>query len=287
MPSLDLLLCGTATSLQLPYPPPPNPVLQPRPLLGLPPRPPGQLRWVPPPTPQGILQKTSFFFFLCALEQTATSRGHPRASLGPVPLPPTPHGTEALGPPEPLPRSKPRQLHVTRSTLQPSPATQALGLPVHQASSGGYPPPPHRASFKKRHFSKTTKIRHTVPLPPTPPGTETRALAPPSQPFPDPQKNDVKLPSKPTLPGLDPVCPPTLSCNQHLGLPPGGQLRWVPPPPHRASFKTIFLLFVRKNTTHVAKFAPSWGPCPYHLPPSEPKPLEPPPSPCPAKPTLP
>ena len=41
--------------------------------LGLPPCPPGQLRWVPPPTPQGILQKTSFFFFLYALETSKWS----------------------------------------------------------------------------------------------------------------------------------------------------------------------------------------------------------------------
>ena len=55
----------------------------------------------------------------------------------------------------------------------------------------------------------------------------------------------------------------------------------VPPtPPETDPFYAIFLLFVRiknvKNTTQVAKFAP-WGPCPYHLPPQNAKPLDPPP----------
>ena len=234
--------CGTAKqanpswtcpSLEQPTKPPPffGTAIQPlRPpqlspatkALSLPPRPPGQLRWVPPPphrqaralalpppstrpapvgtpppTPQGILQKTCFFF-LCALETTTIRiwgpcpyrippnrqvnpsltpspgikalglpprppgqlgeyphpTGHPsknaifllfvhvrnnkNTSLEPVPLPPTP-------PPEPKPLD--RQANPSR-------------LPV-QASSGGYPP--HKASFKKRHF-------FPEPLPRLPPG---------------------------------------------------------------------------------------------------------------------
>ena len=55
------------------------------------------------------------------------------------------------------------------------------------------------------------------------------------------------------------------------------------PPPHptgHPSKKIIFLLFVRvrnvKNTTQVAKFAPSLGPVPLPPTPPEPQPLDPP-----------
>ena len=74
---------------------------------------------------------------------------------------------------------------------------------------------------------------------------------------------------------------PSLPSPQALSLPPcpPGQLRWVPPhPTGHPSKNIIFLLFVRvKNTTQVAKFAPS----PLPPTPPEPKPLDPRlPSPC-------
>ena len=61
-----------------------------------------------------------------------------------------------------------------------------------------------------------------------------------------------------------------------LGLPPcpPGQLRWVPPHPTGHPSKNIIVL-------QVAKFAPSLGPCPYHLPPRHRSPTAlPQPSPC-------
>ena len=81
-----------------------------------------------------------------------------------------------------------------------------------------YPPPPHRASFKKRHFSfLTSKIRRRfakfapslgpMPLPPTPPEPKPLDPPPPSPCTPPPATKAL---------GLHP-CPP-------------GQLRWVPPP---------------------------------------------------------
>ena len=54
------------TAIQPYAPPQPSPATK---ALGLPPCPPGY-----PPTPQGILQKTSFFFFLYALETSKIRR---------------------------------------------------------------------------------------------------------------------------------------------------------------------------------------------------------------------
>ena len=70
------LLCDYQPSqLPLPNPSPHPPPYPSNPCLELPlkpqgptPRPPGQLRWVPPPTPQGILEKTQFFFLFCTSE---------------------------------------------------------------------------------------------------------------------------------------------------------------------------------------------------------------------------
>ena len=78
-------------------------------------------------------------------------------------------------------------------------------------------------------------------------------------------------------------------CPYHL--PPQNQSPWTPPPEplhpsHPTGYpskKIIFLLFIRvrnaKNTTQVAKFAPSLGPVPLPPTPPEPKPLDPPPEP--------
>ena len=88
-----------------------------------------------PPTPQGILQKKPFFFFLYALEKYDT-----RCEVCSVPgarAPTTyPPGTEALAPsPEPLPRlpdppsTKP---HTLRNLLRPSlPPTPPEPKPLH------------------------------------------------------------------------------------------------------------------------------------------------------------
>ena len=144
-------------------------------------------------------------------------------------------GTEALGTPvsEPLPNQANRP--------QPTPLVHP---PVHQASSGGYPPPPHRASLKKRHFSAffyalETTLRNLL--------RGVRAPAPPSQPFPDPfcwNQGPWSTPSTRPAPvgALE-------TTKMALGLPPRppGQLRWVPPPPHRTSFKK----------RHFSVFAPS------------------------------
>ena len=105
-----------------------------------------------------------------------------------------------------------------------------------------YPPPPHRASFKTRHFRQKHDASCeicSVPgarAPTTyPPGT--KALGPPS------------------------ATPCTL-----------------PHPTGNPSKNAIFLFFVRirnvKNTTQVAKFAPSLGPVPLPPTPPAPKPLE-------------
>ena len=88
-------------------------------------------------------------------------------------------------------------------------------------------PPPHRASFKKHHFSsflyvlETSKIRR--PLPPTPP--EPQPLDPPSRAL-------------------------------------------VRPPTPQAILQKLLFVRVRnvKNTTQVAKFAPSLGPVPTTYP---------------------
>ena len=124
-----------------------------------------------PPTPQGILQKKPFFFFLYALEKQQKHVAKFAPSLDPSLTPSldlllfgTANQAPTLwnchrpyGPPNPL--------------LQPRPLVYP---PVHQASSGGYPPPPHRASFK-------------LPSPLRPPQPSPAAsLSPPSQPFPDP-----------------------------------------------------------------------------------------------------
>ena len=197
------------------------------------PRPAGQLRWVPPRISQGILQKTPFFFFLNNKNTT-----HVTPSLGP-PLPPTPQN---------------RLCPTANPSLTPYPATKALGLPPPSTRPAlvGTPSPPHRASFKKRHFSffvhrNNKNATHVAKFAPPPP---------PPQPFPG---------------------------TEALGLPPRppGQLRWVPPPhlTGHPSKNAILLLFVRvrnnKNTTHFAKFAPSLGPAPTTYPP-EPKFLDPP-----------
>ena len=68
--------------------------------------------------------------------------------------------------------------------------------------------------------------------------------------------------------------------------PPSTRPAPVGTPPLTLQKKSFFFFFVRvrndKNTTHVAKFAPSLGPVPLPRTPPEPKPLHPPPSPCPA-----
>ena len=99
-------------------------------------------------------------------------------------------------------------------------------------------------------------------------GTANQAPTPPS----------LELPSSPYAP------PNPLLQPRPLVYPPVHQASSGGYPPHptgHPSKNAIFLLFVRvrndKNTTHIAKFAPSLGPCPYHLPPPGTEALGPPP----------
>ena len=165
-----------------------NPSLTPSPgikALGLPPRPPGQLRWVPPPTPQGILQKTPFSFFLYALEPTKT-RHTLRNLLRPWARAPTTYPPQNRSPwtsPEPLPRQAPfffflyalettKKRHTLRNLLRPwgpcryhlPPGTEALGqanpsltpcpfqLPPTLSWNQGYPPTTPQGIFQKTPF---------------------------------------------------------------------------------------------------------------------------------------
>ena len=152
-----------------------------------------------------------------------------------MPLPPTPPGTEALGPfSEPLPRQ----------------ANPSLTPKQHEANRE---PTRHEPS----NFRKITHLpfRNRSPW-----ITANQARNPP--------------PSFKTA--IQPLRPPQPSpATKALGLPPVHQASSSGYPPHptgHPSKNAIFLLFVRvrndKNTTHVAKFAPSLGPVP--LPPTPP-----------------
>ena len=126
-PSLDLPLFGTANqdpTLPLlwnchpaPTPPQPSPATK---ALSLPPVHQASSGGYPRPTPQGTLQKTPFYFFLYALETTRIR--HTLRNLLP---PPT--------------------LSWNRGPWSTPPSTRPA--PV------GTPAPPHRAPFKKRHFT--------------------------------------------------------------------------------------------------------------------------------------
>ena len=119
-----------------------------------------------PPTPQGILQIKPFFFFLYALETTKIR--HTLRNLlrpwGPCPYHLPPRNRSPCTPPEPLPRlsdppsTKPgswvgaQPFCQANPSLTPSSGIKALGLPP-PGQLRWAPPPPHRASFKKSHFS--------------------------------------------------------------------------------------------------------------------------------------
>ena len=157
-----------------------------------------------------------------------------------------PPGTEALGPPRPCPSCG------TASPSKPElfwNCQSKLPPPTLRWNQGPTPRPPGQLRWvpppKRQKYDTRCEI-----------------CSIPFQPFPDP------------FPGI-----------KALGLPPRPpcQLRWVPPP-HPTGHPSKNAIFLEtKNTTHVAKFAPSLGPVP--LPPTpEPKALDP----CPAaKPTLP
>ena len=187
-------------------------------------------------------QKTPFFFFLHALE---TKIRHTLRNLlrpcGPClyHLPPR-NRSPCTPPPPPLPPPSQPFPHST-----PPPSTRPA--PV------GTPPPPQQGILKKKPFFFFLYALET-----------TQALAPPrppSQPFPEPRGAANPSPNPP--PSLElpsPLPPPTPPVHQASS---GGY------PPHSAghpSSHAIFLLFVRvrnnKNTTHIAKFAPSLrSPC--------------------------
>ena len=131
-----------------------------------------------PPTPQGILQKTSFFFCERVRKVKNTAQVAKFApSLGPVPLPPTPPEPQPLDPPVPSPCTHPHPTgypskknifllfvrvrnvkdttQVAKSYAPPNPLLQPRPLvyrPVHQASSGGYPPTPQGILQKTSFF---------------------------------------------------------------------------------------------------------------------------------------
>ena len=292
---------GTAIA---PTPPQPSPATK---ALGLPPRPPGQLRWVPPPHRTGHPFHAIFLFFVRV--RLLRSWGPclyylpPRNRSPCTPRLPDPPSTKPalVGPPSLSPPSQPFP--------DPFPGIKALGLPPRPPGQLRWVPPPiPQGILQKKPFFfflyalETTKIRHAkfapslgpVPLPPTPPQPKPLHFPrPPSQPFPDP------------FPGLAPLCnshPLLWNCH-HPYTPPNPLLQPRPlvyPPVHQASSgvypppnptghpskKAIFLLFVRvrnnKNTTHVAKFAPSLGPVSLPLTPPGTEALAPPLSPCPA-----
>ena len=143
-----------------PVPPPPtapapkplNPLLQPRPLLyrhvhqaNPEPKPldPPSRALVPPPTPQGILQKKSFFFFLYALE-TSKIRCKLRNSVPGARAPTTyPPGTEALGHP-PSPSLGPRGGCRASFLVFGGQGAWFTALSTRPAPAGT--PPPHRTS---------------------------------------------------------------------------------------------------------------------------------------------
>ena len=123
-------------------------------------------------------------------------------------------------------------------------------------------------------------------LPPTPqnqsPWTPPPEPLHPSHPTGYPSKNIIFLLSK----NMTEVAAPSLGAP--TTYPPGTKAPGPPlpspcTPPHPTGYpskKIIFLLFVRvknvKNTTQVAKFAPSLGPVPLPPTPPAPKPLDPP-----------
>ena len=244
-----------------------------------------------PPTPQGILKKKPFFFFLYALETTKIR--HTLRNLlrpwGPCPyhLPPRnrspcitpeplprlpdspstsqlrgwvfslclattyPPGTEALAPPpEPLPRlpdppsTKPAPWRCSACQANPSWNQGPWSTPPStRPAPVGTPPTPQGILQKKPFFFFFVRVRNNKNT------THVAKFAP----SPPPEPKPLHLPPSPCPASLTPR-PPSQLCGcpfcqapsltplpgiKALGLPPRppGQLRWVPPPPHRASFK--------------------------------------------------
>ena len=280
-----------------PVPLPPTPP-EPKPL-DPPPR-----ALVPSPTPQGILQNTPFFFFLYALE-TSKIRRKLRNLLrpwGPCPyhLRTLPHPTgnpskNACSTPLSRPNNigHPLPLFRAPALVYPLSTKPALGpCPYHLPPQNRSPwtPLPEPLSLPLKNTTQVAKFALSlglVPLPPTPP--EPKPLDPsprPLVPSPTPQgilqntpfSSKIRRKLRNLLRSWGP-------CPYHL--PPRNQSPWTPlrdplypPPPHTGnpSKNAIFLLFVRirnvKNTTQVAKFAPSLGPVPLPPTPPAPKPLE-------------
>ena len=199
------------TAIQPLRPPQPSPATK---ALSLPPCPPGQLRSVPPPPHRASFKKHHFSFFVCVRNVKNTTQNllhpwgpcpyHPRnqspwtpasralvpppphrnttqvakfaPSLGPVPLPPTPPAPKPLDPP-PSPSLGPRggSRHLLFSVLPLLQPTPLVYRPVHQASSGGYPPTPQGILQKTSFFLDDTscEIRAPTTYPPS-----TEALGP-------------------------------------------------------------------------------------------------------------
>ena len=218
-----------------------------------------------PPTPQGILQKTSFFILLYALE-TSKIRRKLRNLLrpwGPCPyhLPPRNHSPNLLRPWGPCPyhlpprhrspwtppRAPGKGLGASSFPLwncHPAP-TPLVYRPVHQASSGGYHPILQKTSlFFFLYALETSKIRRKLRNLLRPwaraPTTYTPGTKAPGPPFPSP-------------------------CT----------------PPHPTGYPSKKIIFFFCTRTQVAKFAPSLEPVPLPPTPPAPKPLDPPPEPQP------
>ena len=137
-----------------------------------------QSPWTPPH--RVSFKKKSFFLFVRVRNVKNTMQVAKFApSLGPVPLPPTPPGTEALGPPPSLLFSFWTQpspfFQIAIQPLRPPPTLSCnqgpwfTALSTRPAPVGT--PPPHRASFKKHNFFfflyalETSKIRRKLPSP--------------------------------------------------------------------------------------------------------------------------
>ena len=137
---------------------------------------------VPPPTPQGILQKKSFFFFLYKTSKIRRKLRNLLRPWGPYHLPP--RHRSPWTPPPPSPSLKLPSSPYAPPTLSCNQGPWFTALSTRPAPVGN-PPPPHRASFKKHHFFllfvRVRNVKNTtqvaVPLPPRP-----EALGPPPSP---------------------------------------------------------------------------------------------------------
>ena len=230
-----------------------------------------------PPTPQGILQKHHFPFFVRVRNVKNNDASCEICSVPGARAPTTyPPGTTAPGPPPPEPL---------------------------------YAPPPHRVSQKKSFFfflhaleTSTFQLCRSVAV-----GIQLQAgsvldhqtgcgyrrnpqYSGQTLRFVSLYLNILLLQASKILSAkirrkLRNLLRPWGPCPYHL--PPRHRSPWTPPPeplypppPHRASFKknhfSSFCTRSSKTRCKLRNLLRPWGPCPYHLPPPAPKPLDPP-----------